>query len=149
MDKIDRNILLELQKNARLTVSDLSEKVALSQSPCARRLKNLEDEHYITGYRAVIDREKVGLTVTVFVGVKIGTHQEKSVNNFESLICSLPEVLSCHVVSGQYDYLMEVVSDSIESHERFLRKLISMADIKEAQSCFAMRKIKVDTAIPI
>jgi len=149
MDDTDRKILSHLQMDGRLTVADLSDRIALSATPCARRLKRLEDSGVITGYRAMIDRDLVQLGTTVFVGVSLAEHSAETVEHFEKTINQMPEIISCYVVSGEYDYLLEVVSQDIQNHERFLRQLLSRAAVKSLHSCFAMRTVKTGTTLPI
>jgi len=149
MDETDRKILKQLQMDGRLTLSELSERVALSATPCARRLKRLEEAGVITGYRAMIDRNLVQLGTTVFVGVSLGEHSAEAVGHFEAETNKMPEIISCYVVSGEYDYLLEVVSQDIQNHEAFLRELLSRTAVKSLHSCFAMRTVKTGTTLPI
>jgi len=149
MDETDRKILKNLQLDGRLTVADLSERIALSATPCARRLKRLEEIGVITGYRAMINRELVQLGTTVFVGVSLDQHHADVVEHFEAEINAMPEIISCYVVSGEYDYLLEVVSQDILNHEGFLRELLSRTDVKSLHSCFAMRTVKTGATLPI
>ena len=149
MDETDRKILKHLQLDGRLTVADLSERIALSATPCARRLKRLEEIGVITGYRAMINRELVQLGTTVFVGVSLDQHHADVVEHFEAEINAMPEIISCYVVSGEYDYLLEVVSQDILNHEGFLRDLLSRTDVKSLHSCFAMRTVKTGATLPI
>ncbi|MDW2194154.1 Lrp/AsnC family transcriptional regulator, partial [Vibrio sp. 1641] len=107
MDKIDRQLLHLIQKDATLTTAELADQVGLSASPCARRLKRLEQEGVISGYRAMISRGAVGIAMTVFVEVSLNNHQASSIDEFETAIVDMDEVISCHVVSGAYDYLLE------------------------------------------
>ncbi|TON22862.1 AsnC family transcriptional regulator, partial [Vibrio parahaemolyticus] len=104
MDKIDRQLLHLIQKDATLTTAELADQVGLSASPCARRLKRLEQEGVISGYRAMISRGAVGIAMTVFVEVSLNNHQASSIDEFETAIVDMDEVISCHVVSGAYDY---------------------------------------------
>ncbi|TOP14486.1 AsnC family transcriptional regulator, partial [Vibrio parahaemolyticus] len=123
MDKIDRQLLHLIQKDATLTTAELADQVGLSASPCARRLKRLEQEGVISGYRAMISRGAVGIAMTVFVEVSLNNHQASSIDEFETAIVDMDEVISCHVVSGAYDYLLEVVSKDLPGYESFTRKL--------------------------
>jgi len=149
MDNTDRKILKQLQLDGRLTVAELSERVALSATPCARRLKRLEEEGVVTGYRAMIDRNLVQLGTTVFVGVSLEQHNAEAVRAFESEVHKMPQIISCYVVSGEYDYLLEVVSQDIQNHEKFLRELLARAAVKSLHSCFAMRTVKTGATLPI
>ena len=114
LDAIDRQIIAELQADARLSNVDLADKVGLSPSPCLRRVKRLEREGYIEGYRAALRRERVGLGFSVFIGVKIDGHANQLALKFEEAINAMPEVIACHLVSGEADYLLEVVVPDLE-----------------------------------
>jgi len=149
LDDTDRKILKQLQLDGRLTVSELSERIALSATPCARRLKRLEEEGVINGYRAMIDRNRVQLSTTVFVGVSLDQHNADAVHNFEAEIHKMPQIISGYVVSGEYDYLLEVVSSDIQNHEKFLRELLQRSAVKSLHSCFAMRTVKTGATLPI
>ncbi|EKM33805.1 marR family protein, partial [Vibrio harveyi] len=109
MDKIDRQLLDLIQQDATMTTSELADRVGLSASPCARRIKRLEQEGVISGYRAMVSREQAGIAMTVFVEVSLNNHQASSIDEFEQAVSEMEEVISCHVVSGAYDYLLEVV----------------------------------------
>ena len=104
LDAIDRRIVSELQANARLSNVELADKVGLSPSPCLRRVKRLEREGYIDGYRASLQRSRVGLGFSVFLGVRINGHANEDASRFEKAVVELPEVIACHLVSGEADY---------------------------------------------
>src|SRR5947209_5228658 len=108
LDAIDRRIIADLQGDARLTNVELAQRVGLSPSPCLRRVKRLEKDGYIEGYRATLRRERVGLTFSVFLGVKIDGHSNQRALKFEKAVIAMPEVISCHLVSGEADYFLEV-----------------------------------------
>lgn len=114
MDRIDRHLLELLQKDGRLTTAELADEVGLSPSPCARRVKRLEEKGIIDGYRVSLSREQVGIAMSVFVEVSLNNHQEVSIDKFEGAVVEMEEVISCHVVSGAYDYLLEVVSPNLK-----------------------------------
>src|SRR5215207_9199294 len=105
LDAIDRRIAAALQLDGRLSNVDLAERVGLSPSPCLRRLKRLEREGYIEAYRAVLQRGRIGLGLTVFVGVKIEGHANERALKFEETVLAMPEIVACHMVSGDTDYL--------------------------------------------
>jgi Lrp/AsnC family transcriptional regulator, leucine-responsive regulatory protein len=109
LDAIDRRIIAALQADARLSNVVLADKVGLSPSPCLRRVKRLEREGYIEGYRAALRRDWVGLGFSVFVGVKIDGHANERALKFEEAVSAMPEVIACHLVSGEADYFLEVV----------------------------------------
>src|SRR5256885_2907011 len=106
MDAVDRRILAELQRNGRISNVELAQRVNLSPSPCLRRLKRLERAGLIEGYRAVLDRRKVGLGLTVFVELKIEAHSTQTAAPLENLFREMEEVVACHIVSGPADFLL-------------------------------------------
>ncbi|HHC6617004.1 TPA: Lrp/AsnC family transcriptional regulator [Vibrio parahaemolyticus] len=149
MDKIDRQLLHLIQKDATLTTAELADQVELSASPCARRLKRLEQEGVISGYRAMISRGAVGIAMTVFVEVSLNNHQASSIDEFETAIVDMDEVISCHVVSGAYDYLLEVVSKDLPGYESFTRKLQRLENVKDIHTHLAIRQVKGNGCLPI
>ncbi len=149
MDKIDRQLLHLIQKDATLTTAEHADQVGLSASPCARRLKRLEQEGVISGYRAMISRGAVGIAMTVFVEVSLNNHQASSIDEFETAIVDMDEVISCHVVSGAYDYLLEVVSKDLPGYESFTRKLQRLENVKDIHTHLAIRQVKGNGCLPI
>ena len=149
MDRIDKHLLSLLQNDGRLTTSELAEQVGLSASPCARRIKRLEEQGIIDGYRVSLSRKNVGIAMTVFVEVSLNNHQEISIENFESAVVDMEEVISCHVVSGAYDYLLEVVSPDLTAYESFTRKLQRLTNVKDIHTHLAIRQVKGNAALPI
>ncbi|ELB2196293.1 TPA: Lrp/AsnC family transcriptional regulator [Vibrio parahaemolyticus] len=149
MDKIDSQLLHLIQKDATLTTAELADQVGLSASPCARRLKRLEQEGVISGYRAMISRGAVGIAMTVFVEVSLNNHQASSIDEFETAIVDMDEVISCHVVSGAYDYLLEVVSKDLPGYESFTRKLQRLENVKDIHTHLAIRQVKGNGCLPI
>ncbi|HAS6673519.1 Lrp/AsnC family transcriptional regulator [Vibrio parahaemolyticus] len=149
MDKIDRQLLHLIQKDATSTTAELADQVGLSASPCARRLKRLEQEGVISGYRAMISRGAVGIAMTVFVEVSLNNHQASSIDEFETAIVDMDEVISCHVVSGAYDYLLEVVSKDLPGYESFTRKLQRLENVKDIHTHLAIRQVKGNGCLPI
>ena len=111
MDEFDYRIIRELQQNGRITNQELSERVSLSPSPCLRRLRTLESDGIIAGYTIVIDQEKFGRPVSLFVRVRIDQHNKKAIEEFERGVKTLVEVVSCYLISGKYDYLLQIVSE--------------------------------------
>lgn len=149
MDKIDRQLLSLIQKDATLTTAELADYVGLSPSPCARRIKRLEQEGVINGYRAMVSRSTVGIAMTVFVEVSLNNHQALSIDEFERAIVDMDEVISCHVVSGAYDYLLEVVSKDLAGYESFTRKLQVLENVKDMHTHLAIRQVKGNGSLPI
>ncbi|MEZ8307355.1 Lrp/AsnC family transcriptional regulator [Vibrio splendidus] len=149
MDRIDRHLLELLQKDGRLTTAELADEVGLSASPCARRIKRLEEKGIIDGYRVSLSREQVGIAMSVFVAVSLNNHQEVSIDKFESAIVEMEEVISCHVVSGAYDYLLEVVSPNLMAYEAFTRKLQRLSNVKDIHTHLAIRQVKGNAPLPV
>ncbi|MCU7373133.1 Lrp/AsnC family transcriptional regulator [Paucibacter sp. O1-1] len=149
MDRIDTQLLELLQREGRLTIAELAERVGLSQSPCARRLKRLEDGGLIASYRAVLDRKAVQLATTVFVNVRLMHHREDAVQQFEAAMQAMAEVISCHVVSGSHDYLLEVVVGELSDYELIVRRLQALPVVQDINSSFAIRSVKSGAPLPL
>ena len=150
LDGIDSRIIAELQADARLSNVELADRVGLSPSPCLRRVKRLEREGYITGYRAALRRDRVGLGFSVFIGVKLESHANARAVQFEEVVCGWPEVIACHLVSGEADYFMEVVVPDLEHYQRFLvGKLLELPVVREVRSNIALQIIKAGAPLPL
>lgn len=150
LDAIDRRIIAALQADGRLSNVDLAEAVGLSPSPCLRRVKRLERDGYITAYRAALGRGRIGLGVTVFVGLKIEGHADDRADAMQEAIAAMPEVVGFHMVAGEADYLLEVVVPDLEHYQRFLLdRLLSMPIIKEVRSNIALQTIKAGAPLPL
>jgi len=150
MDRIDREILRELQDDGRLTNAALAERVHLSPSPCLRRLKRLEGDGVITAYRAVLDRRRVGLGLTVFVELRIAGHSDETATDLQETFAAMEEVVACHIVSGPADFLLEVVVPDLEHYERLLLgRLLKLPGVVDVRSNVAIRTVKSDGALPL
>ena len=149
LDKFDCAILAALQADATLSISGLSEKVGLSSTPCWKRVKRLEEEGYIESRVTIVNRQKVGLPVTVFVSVRTREHDDKWLARFAADVAAMPEVLEFHRMSGEVDYLLKVVTTDIEGYDRFYKKLIKTAQLTGVSSAFSMEQIKCSTALPL
>ncbi|USE35951.1 Lrp/AsnC family transcriptional regulator [Endozoicomonas sp. SCSIO W0465] len=150
MDKIDRNILRELQQDTTPSLAELAEKVSLSPTPCWKRIKRLEAEGYITGRVALVNPDKVGLGVSVFVHIKTRHHNSEWLASFGKVVASYPEIAECYRMSGEYDYLLRVVVKDIQSFDRFYKELVNTVEgLTDVTSSFAMEQIKYTTALPL
>ena len=150
LDIIDWKILRELQDDGRITNVELSKRVGISAPPCLRRVKRLEEEGYIAGYKAKVDRRRLGLGMTIFVGVKVDGHRDADANAFQEAVRKLPEVVACHMVSGETDFLLEVVVADLAAYDTFLsRTLLRMPMARDIRSNFAIRTVKSDGALPV
>ena len=150
LDAIDRRIVSELQADGRLSNIELADKIGLSASPCLRRVKRLEREGYIDGYRASLQRSRVGLGFSVFLGVRINGHANEDASRFEKAVVSMPEVIACHLVSGEADYFLEVVVPDLEDYQRFLvGKLLNLPNVREVRSNIAIQTLKAGAPLPL
>jgi Lrp/AsnC family transcriptional regulator, leucine-responsive regulatory protein len=150
LDALDSKILAALQEDGRLTNVELAERVGLSPSPCLRRVRRLEEDGYIAGYKARVDRRRLGLGMTIFVGVKVDGHRDANARAFQEAMQMLPEVVACHMVSGEADFLLEVVVADLAAYDAFLsRTLLAMPMVRDIRSNFAIRTVKSDGALPV
>jgi len=150
LDAIDCRIVAELQSDGRLRNVELADKVGLSPSPCLRRVKRLERKGYIEGYRAVLRRDCIGLGFSVFVGVKLDGHANERALAFEKAIVDMPEVVACHLVSGEADYFLEVVVPDLADYQRFLvGKLLNLPIVREVRSNIAIQTLKAGAPLPL
>ena len=149
MDAIDRKILAVLQDDASLSVAEIGTRVGLSSTPCWKRIQRLEADGVIQKRVAVIDQDKLGLGVTVFVSVETEDHSEEWLQKFAQLVGAMPEVLEFYRMAGDVDYMLRVVVPDIAGYDGFYKRLIAAVPLKNVTSRFAMEKIKSTTALPI
>jgi Lrp/AsnC family transcriptional regulator, cysteine-sensing transcriptional activator len=150
LDKLDRQILQLIQVDASLSAAEIADKIGLTQPPCWRRIKRLEEEGLIESRVALLNEKKLGLNVTVFARVKLSVHGKKSLSEFEDEISSFAEVLECYTMMGEYDFLLKIVTQDIEAYEIFFRKQLSqMPTVQEIHSNVALSKIKYTTVLPV
>ncbi|WAC21661.1 Lrp/AsnC family transcriptional regulator [Luteolibacter sp. SL250] len=150
LDSIDRSILRVLQREAKIANNELADRVGLSPSPCLRRVKLLEEAGYIEKYSAVLDADKLGAGFTVFARVWLKAPDEKTIGQFVDAIMKLPEIVECHMLAGDCDFLLKIVAADLNSYRRFrvehIGKITSIRDIK---SDIPMQKIKHSSEIPV
>jgi Lrp/AsnC family transcriptional regulator, leucine-responsive regulatory protein len=150
LDAIDCRIIAALQADGRLSNVELADRVGLSPSPCLRRVKRLEREGFIEGYRGMLQRGRIGLGLTVFVGVKIGGHANDQAEAFQEAIVAMPETIACHLVAGEIDYLLEVVVPDLEHYQRYLvGKLLNLSIIREVRTSIAIQTLKASAPLPL
>ncbi len=150
LDAIDRRLLKALQSNARMSNAELAKLVGLSPSPCLRRLKILEDKGVIARYVALLDQERVGLPVSVFISIRLERQHEGALEKFEAEIKNYDEVLECYLMTGQRDYLLRVVAQDLRSYERFLKdKLTRIDGVASIESSFALSQVKYSNSLPL
>ena len=150
LDEIDRRILVELQRDGRLTNQDLAGRIGVSASPCWRRVRALEEAGVIKGYAALVDPAALGLNVSVFTQVSLERQEKKALQVFETAVGEWPEIMECYLMTGDADYLLRVVVPDLAAYERFLMaRLTRIRGIASIKSSFALRSVKSRTALPI
>jgi DNA-binding Lrp family transcriptional regulator len=150
LDAIDWSILDHLQDDARIANVDLARAVHLSPSPCLARLRRLEDSGYIRRHVTLLDPVKLGLTVSVFIQVRLEKQVEQSLESFERAVLDRPEVMECYLMTGTSDYLLRVVVPDVPAFERFIVDFLSrIPGIGNIQSSFALKQVKYKTALPL
>ena len=150
LDAIDRQILENLQNDARMRNVELAEKVGLSPSPCLRRVGNLKKTGVIRSYATLVDAEAVGLPVSIFVNVTLEKQIEPVLETFEEHIRARPEVMECYLMTGDADYLLRVVASDLADYERFLlQHLTRIPGVASIKSSFALKQVTYRTALPI
>lgn len=150
LDDIDRKIIAAVQADGRVTAHDLAARVGLSPSPCARRLRLLEDSGVIKGYTAIIDQTKVGLPVSAFASIKLERQREEDLDRFAKAVALWPEVADCYLMTGQRDYLLRIVVRDLKAYEQFLKdKLTRLDGVASIETSFALGQVKRSEALPL
>jgi len=149
MDMVDQKILNLLQLDASLTVKQIAAQIALSVTPCWKRIQKLEAQGFIRARVALLDAKKVNADVTVFVAIKTDQHTAEWIERFSRAVSDMPEVMEIYRMSGEIDYLLKVVVSSIEAYDRFYKKLVDRIELSHVTSSFAMEQMKYTTALPI
>jgi len=149
LDRIDRNILARLQRDADLPLAELAKAVGLSPSPCWRRVKLLEEAGYITRRVALLDAAKLNAGVTVFVFVRTSRHSKAWLEGFAEAVQSIPEVVEFYRMSGDIDYLLKLLVPDIAGYDRAYKRLIEAVELSDVTSAFAMEQIKFSTEVPL
>jgi len=149
MDAIDRKILALLQQDASHSVAEIGNLVGLSSTPCWKRIQRLEAEGVIQKRVALVDQDKIGLGVTVFVSIETGDHSQEWLKSFADMVGAMPEVMEFYRMAGDVDYMLRVVVTDIAGYDAFYKKLIATVPLKNVTSRFAMERIKSTTALPL
>jgi Lrp/AsnC family leucine-responsive transcriptional regulator len=150
LDKFDLAILNELQTDGRLSNAELASRVGLSAAPCWRRVRALEESGFIKGYRAEIDRHKIGLGVLAFVRLDADRNAGDVLRGLEEAIRTLPEVVSCHYISGSGTFELQVVSRDLNTFSQFARDvLINLPNVKDLHTSFSLGEVKASSALPL
>jgi Lrp/AsnC family leucine-responsive transcriptional regulator len=150
LDEIDRRIIEALQADGRITTQELADRVGLSPSPCARRVRLLEAAGIIKGYVALVDQAKVGLPINVFASIKLERQREEDLDRFAAAVARWPEVADCYLMTGPRDYLMRIILPDLGDYERFLKeKLTRLDNIASIESSFALGQVKQSYSVPM
>jgi Lrp/AsnC family leucine-responsive transcriptional regulator len=151
LDRYDRRILEELQKDGRISNQDLADRIGLSASPCLRRVRALEESGLITGYRAMLDAAKLGLSLMALIHISMDRHTPERFANFEAKVAALPEVLECLLVTGQdADYQLKVVVADMDAFQSLLlEKITRIEGVSGVHSSFVLRRVVDKTALPV
>lgn len=150
LDEYDRKILRALQENADYSMADLGALIGLSHTPCWRRLKRLESEGVIRGKVTLLDAKKIDLSVRVHAFVSAKNHDEDALSAFEDAVQSIPEIVECYSTSGDNDYLLQIVTNSVDDYEQLLRKtLLKLPNVGSIHSTFSLKQIKYTTQLPL
>jgi Lrp/AsnC family transcriptional regulator len=149
MDAIDRKILAVLQEDASLAVAEIGSRVGLSSTPCWKRIQRLEADGVIQKRVALVDQDRIGLGVTVFVSIETGNHSQDWLERFAKTVGGMPEVMEFYRMAGDVDYMLRVVVPDIAGYDSFYKRLIASVPLTNVTSRFAMEKVKSTTALPI
>ncbi len=151
MDRYDRAILEVIQNEGRISNQELADKVGLSPSPCLRRVRVLEETGIITGYRAIVDAKKMGLSLMAILMISMDRHTPERFANFDRIVSELPEVLECLLITGQdADYQLKVIVNDMDGYQRLLLEQITRIEgVSGVHSSFVMRQVVNKTAVPI
>ncbi len=151
LDRYDKLILQQLQKNGRISNQELADAISLSPSPCLRRVRQLEESGYIDGYVALLNARKLGLNLTALIHISMDRHTPERFARFEAAVGSYPEVLECHLITGQSaDYLLKVIVRDMDQFQQFLlEKLTHIEGVTGVQSSFVLKSPIQSTALPV
>ena len=149
MDLIDRKILDLLQADATLSIAEIADRVGLSQTPCWKRIQRLEAQGVIERRVALLNPEKLGLGLTVFVSVETNDHSQAWLARFAEIVTAMPEVLEFYRMAGDVDYMLRVVVPDMAAYDLFYKRLIAAIPLKNVSSRFAMERVKASTVLPI
>lgn len=150
LDSYDLKLLALLQDDARLTSNDLAERVNLSASQCARRRQRLEEEGYIRGYRASLDRDRLGFGIVNIISVTLATHNRDNARRFAELVRRLPEVQEAHSLTGEMDYFLKVVTPDLKALSAFVNDvLLPHESVQHVKTAIVLETLKETTALPL
>ncbi|AEQ52051.1 Lrp/AsnC family transcriptional regulator [Pelagibacterium halotolerans] len=150
IDEIDRKILRFIQADSAQSMVELGDRVGLSASACHRRLKALEERGFVAGYRAVLNRSKLGLSMQFFIELSLTSQSDKTFEAFERAVRDIPEILECHLMAGQSDYILRVVCQDAAAFERLHRELVArLPGVARIHSNLSIREVKEWSSLPV
>lgn len=149
IDTMDRRILGELQRDGTLSVDQLSERVSLSRNACWRRVRKMEEDGVISGRVALVDAEKVGLGLSVFILIRTSNHDPEWLAKFRAAVTSFPEITGVYRMSGDLDYVLRARVADVKAYDRLYQRLIAKAPLSDVSASFVMEEIKETTVIPL
>ncbi|WP_206047991.1 Lrp/AsnC family transcriptional regulator [Vreelandella venusta] len=149
IDRFDLKILEQLQRDDSLSIAQLAEGVGLSVTPCWRRIQKLEKDGIIEKRIAVLNPEKLNLSLTVFVMVKTDKHNQAWLDKFQETVKNFPEIVEVNRLAGEYDYLLKVITRNNQSYDAFYKRLIAKIELSNVTSCFSMEQVKKTTELPL
>lgn len=150
IDQTDKQLLKLLQENGKYTIKELASFLNLTATPIFERIKRLENDGFITGYKAVLNRKKIGLNLVAFCNIQLKSHEANYLIKFEKDILQFEEIIECYHIAGMYDYLIKVMVSDMDAYQHFVaKKLASMENIGQVQSAFMMTDVKSTTNLPV
>ncbi len=149
LDEMDRRILAELQRDGSLSIEELSERVHLSRNACWRRMKRLEEERVITGRVALVDADRLGLGLSVFVIVRTSSHDPDWLKKFREAVTGFPELTGVYRMSGDLDYILRARVADVKAYDRLYQRLIARVPLTDVSASFVMEEIKETTVVPV
>lgn len=150
LDRIDREILMAVQADGRVTNASLAESVGLSETPCARRLKRLEADGFIEGYRATLSRKRLQLGLMAFTQIRFGMHDRELSDRFEREVQAIPRIVACHNVTGSADYMLTVVARDLDDYGVFVRDVLrTLPGVTAVESVLSLREVKRHGGLPL
>jgi len=150
MDNIDKQILIALQKNATIPLSELSKKVGLSTTPCWNRVRKMEEDGTIKSRVTVLDNKKINLSIVIFLSISVSSHSDEWLNDFKKIITKYEQIVEVYRLTGSStDYLLKIVAPSIDKYDEFQQKLINEIEFNKMSSSIALKEIKKLNSLPL
>lgn len=150
LDSFSIRILSELQRDARQTIQQIAERIGLTSTPCWKRVKEMERDGVIRGYTALVDRDKVGLSICVLAEINLSKHSEKYAADFEKAVAACPQITECYSTTGNADYMVKVITHDIKTYETLMHNvLFKLPGVDHVRSSIVLREVKSDPRMPL